>query len=108
MNSDQHIIFSVWQVLSGAAAFVGLGFLVYFGVRLSVAEARDRIFDPADRVRILALIATAYGMATLLGLVVEPGLRNVIWLAIAALAGIRCGYWRKQKHLIQAQHEPPA
>lgn len=108
MNSDQHIIFSVWQFLSGAAALFGLGFLVYYSVRLSVAKARDRVFEPTDRVRTLALIATAYGMATLLGLVVEPGLRNLIWLAIAALAGIRCGYWQRQKRLSQAQHEPSA
>jgi len=91
---------ATWQFLSGAAAFMGLAFLVYYGIRLAVRRAKKRPPDPATRARILLIIATAYGLATVLGVLTTEGPSGygalVLWLAIAVAAALRCRVWRQR------------
>jgi len=84
------------QALSGLAALFGLGFLIYYGIRLSVSRSKDRQFAPVDRARILGIIATAYGTAMITGLFFDFSTVDAIWLAIAILAGVRSWIWRKR------------
>jgi hypothetical protein len=96
MNAENQLAYALYQFLSGAAAFFGFVFLVYYCIRLAIGEARDRKIEAAERVRILAILATAYGMATILGLIVEPRPFHATWLVFAVVAGVRCGVWRSR------------
>jgi hypothetical protein len=93
---DAELVHGVRLFMSGAAAVFGTVFLVYYVIRLAVGKNRYRRMEPADRARILLMIAAAFGLATILG--VGAGLIpvNATWAAIAVAAALRGRKWRKQ------------
>jgi hypothetical protein len=90
-------------MLSGASALFGGVFLIYYGIRLVIGQAKDRKMEAPTRARILAIIAIAYGIATIAGVGVEGASGpHTIWLATAVVAGVRSWTWRRRLQLDQA------
>jgi len=94
------IVHATWQFVSGTAALIGFLFLAYYGVRLAVGLAKKRKPEPAARARILVIIATAYGLATIFGVLTLEGPSEFVvltlWLATAVVAALRCRVWRQR------------
>ena len=94
-------------LLSGAAALIGGVFLIYYGIRLAVGQVKNRKMEPATRARILAVVASAYVLATISGVVAKDASgTHLIWFATAVIAGVRGWTWRRRFLHKQSVQEP--